>query len=499
MMKTFGACMDRIAQGAHRAEIAMVILLWLLCILFTPAVIEHPLYAAAFAALVLMGWLLLVHPKTALFAAVGGIVLVEEFNLAGTEAFFQSGIGSSVLALRVFGVNIVDALTLMFLVPALVRAWTDWYRYGKSPFRPMDAFFLPIVAVYIFGAVQGLFHALTPKHYAWEAREILTILSWYFVASRTLTARRDVVILVAVLLGVFHLKSLLFAWRVLAGKGLFYGFDFYRPALGSDVSMTAVPLIAAFAATVLVRQAPRWFRPLMMCLLAYWSVWLIGSLGRSVYLTTAVALLILFLAVRKEARPKDILQPLAAAAAGAAAFAFLALTEANRALVSTMLSTAFNWVDAILVYQDLSMAQRVMEFLNISETLSRAGAWLWGFGWGAPWSEIVVHHPIDVASFEYMEAVRGVHTSAHIDALYYLLKVGIIGTLVLYAAYARFVVAAVREFRRPAPPADRVALAAMIGAFVVFLPNFVYFVKLKLILGILFGCLSCIRAAEART
>jgi len=477
-------------------EASFVAALTLICVVFGERIIAHPLHAAALAVLPVMIWLLVTHPKAALYLAVAGIVMAEEFELGSTEAFFESGIDSSVLALRIFGVNIIDAVTLLFFAPAAIRAWTAW-RYGDvTPWRGMDRYFIPILAVYAFGALQGMFNALSFGHFSWEARDILYILAWYFIASRTLENRDDVVRLLAVLLGVFSLKSLLFLGRLAAGKGLFYGFDFYRPALGADVSMMALPLLAVFAALALAKDARPCVKALLIVLLAYWSMWLIGSLGRAVYLTTTAAFIVLALSMRGSIRPAHVLPPLFAVVSGALAFYFLALTEAHRELISTMLGTAFNWVDAVTVYEDRSMGQRILEFMNISEVLTRSGAWLHGLGWGAPWSETAAHMPLDRSAFDIMESIRGIHTSAHVDALYFLLKVGIIGTIVIYATYARFVADAVRIFKRSDDVALRIAMAAVVTGLIVFLPNYVYFVKLKLILGIFFGCLCVVRGPE---
>ncbi len=492
-----GALRAAIPRSVRTAEVAMIAALTAVAILFGSAIIRQPLYAFAFAAFVGLAAAIVWYPRVAVAAALSFLVLIEEFELSSTEAFFESGISKSILALRIAGVSFPDALTLIFLIPAMIRVWHDWRVSGVPVLRPLDRLFLPILLVYAWGAVMGLFHYLTPSHFSWEARDIITIVAWYFVVSRTFSTRRDVVLVIAVILLTFSVKSLLFAYRAVAGEGLFYGFDFYRRALGSDVPMTALPLVTLIGISVLVKDPPRWFRVLIIGLIGYWSVWFVGSLGRATYLAAALAMVSIFLLMRRQVRPVHVLLPLGAAVVGGMGYYWLILTEANRALVSNMLGTSINWVDAIMLYEDKSMGQRVMEIMNISETLSRSGAWLWGLGWGAPWEELVVHHPIDVASFEHMEAVRGIHTSAHIDAVYYLLKVGIAGTTILYIAYLRFVRTAMRLFHRESDMFVKAAMLAIIAMILIFLPNFVYFLKLKILLGAAFGCLCILdRAPE---
>jgi hypothetical protein len=475
-------------------ELSAALLCAMLSILFGRQIAEQPITAVAVAGLGVLVYLLWRHPKYALAVAMAGLVLIEEFELSSTEAYYESGLSKSVLAIRFFGVSFMDALTLLVLLPVLIREWLRWREAGVWRRSPLDGFFVPLVVVYALGTVQGVFHALNFSYFSWEARDLLYIMAWFFIATRTLETKRDVVGLLLVIFGTFSAKSLLFIYRVVAGKGLFYGFDFYRPALGSDVPMMAVPLITLIALVVLAPEARRRVRVVALGLVAYWSVWFVGSLGRASYISATVALLVVFALLWKRMRWTQFLIPVAASLFGGLAYYFLILTEVNRELVGGMIGSSVNWVDAVTVYQDLSIGQRIMEIMNISETLTRAGAWLWGLGWGAPWAEIAVHHPIDVASFEYSEAVRGVHTSAHIDALYFLLKVGILGTLVIYLTYARLVWTAMRQFARERSIVIRIATVSLLVLILIIIPNYVYFIKLKVLLGVAVGCVSLLMA-----
>jgi hypothetical protein len=477
-------------------EAVAVLLIAAALLLFGKDIMEAPLRAVFVAAVPVLLALAVLRPRMALFVGAAVVIAIEEFELTSTDAYFESGIAKSILATRIAGLSFMDAFTLILLLPVLLREWERWRQTGRWRTMPMDRYFLPVLAVYAFGATQGLFNALTFSHFTWEARDILTILAWYFIASRAMERPRDGVVLVAVLLGAFFLKSFLFLYRLVAGQGLFYGFDFYRPALGADVPFMAVPLITLLAASVLLRQVRARWKLVIALLAGYWSVWFVQSLGRASYITATAAMVVIAVVHRKQLRSAQVAVTAGAAALGGVVYYFIVLSAVNRELLGQVFQTTINWVDAVTLYQDLSIGQRLLEIMNISETLTRAGAWLWGLGWGAPWSEIAVKMPVDVAAFEYMESVRGVHTSAHLDALYFLLKVGILGTVVLYAGWLRFAAAGIRMLAREQDRWERLALTAVVAMLIIFIPNYVYFIKLKVLLGLAFAVLSFHRARQ---
>lgn len=64
-------------------------------------------------------------------------------------------------------------------------------------------------------------------------------------------------------------------------------------------------------------------------------------------------------------------------------FYFYIIDDENRELISYTISTAFLWVEAIRLYNDLSIGQRILEMINIRTTLVKDGTILRGNGWGS--------------------------------------------------------------------------------------------------------------------
>lgn len=159
------------------------------------------------------------------------------------------------------------------------------------------------------------------------------------------------------------------------------------------------------------------------------------------------------------------------------------LPAEGRDAIMYALGSAFNWIDALKLYGDLSFGTRLLEIINVWAVLQRASAVFWGLGWGAAWSEIAMHMPFDGGAFAVEEQYLGVHVQTHIDAITFMLKVGILGTLVIYASMFRFFTAALRMYRRPLPPWARWTLMGLMLMLAIFIPNYLYFIRLKYLLG----------------
>jgi hypothetical protein len=289
---------------------------------------------------------------------------------------------------------------------------------------------------------------------------------------------------VAILLGaaVFVLKQGVFLWRYAAGAGLDMG-GIRRVLLGSDLPLTAVFLCLSVAAYVIYRSEGGWKRSAGLGFSMYFTVMLIAGLGKLTYLQATYSLLMIFLLHRREVSMKSVGKVVFAAGAVSLLVYMVLLPPAVRETVAYALGSAFNWVDALKLYGDLSFGTRLLEIINVWAVLQREGAVLWGLGWGAPWSEIAVHMPFDGGAFAVEEQYSGVHVQTHIDAITIMLKVGILGALIIYATMLRFWTASVREYSRTRTPAERWTLMAMMLLLVIVIPNFLYFIRLKYLLG----------------
>lgn len=477
----------------HHVVLVALLFAWVF-ITMGERVIESPLQMLAGGAVVVFVIVVLYDIRLAFFLFIAGLVLLEEFELSSTEAFFEADIEKTIIGLRFFGLSILDAVTFLFLVPVFLREWLRWHDEGSLRFLPLDVYLLPFIAIYLIGTAQGLFNTLSMSNLTWELRDPFYILSWYFIASRTLRSRSDVVQLFVLITSVFTLKSLVFIYRVFAGKGLFYGFDFYRPALGTDVPMMAVMLAVSIAGALLSSEASKRTRWLLYGMIAYWSIWFVSSLGRASYITGVAAIVFVLFLQRKRVRWFHVAGIIATAIIGGFFFYYVILTDVNRQLVGYLIGTAFSIIDAVTVYGDRSMGQRVLEFVNIAAVLTQREAWLLGLGWGAPWSEIAVHIPYDVGSFDIIEWRKGVHTYAHLDLFYFLLKVGIVGTVVLYGTYLAIFRSMLRLYRGEQDRVLQWTVTVALVMIIIFIPNYVYFTKLKFLLGIIFGAMSCLMA-----
>ncbi len=485
------------------AQVLLGVVLAAVAVVAGRALLAKPLFAVGGIVVAALAVMVVRAPRAALFSVLAGFILMEEFDLSSTQAFFEGGVDATLLGLRILGVSVMDFLLLLFLVPVLLKEWYDRRHAGIHRHFAMDRHFIPILVVYAFGAVNGWFHKLGFSHFTWEARDIVYIIGWYIITSRLLTDRRDVQRMVGIVMVMLSLKSLLFIYRIATAQGLFYGYDFHRFALGSDIPLMAPPLVCSVAAYLLFRDARRWMRFAALASIAFWSVLLISALGRSTYILTAVALVVILVMLRRHVTTGMVLRAVGMGLAGGVVFYFAVLTETQRELISYALGSAFNWVGALTLSGDLSIGQRVLEIMNIGETLTRAGAWVWGLGWGAPWSEIVMHHPFDKGSFPIEEQLAGVHTTAHLDFVYFVLKVGVAGTIVIYWGLMRFVREAAHLVRTEQERMAKLALIGILVFLIVTVPNYIYFVKLKCLMGMAFGAIAHLtahpRAEEAGT
>ena len=140
----------------------------------------------------------------------------------------------------------------------------------------------------------------------------------------------------------------------------------------------------------------------------------------------------------------------------------------------------------------MSIGQRILEAINIWATLDQQGMQLLGLGWGAAWREVAIHHPMDIGAFSLVEQMKGVHTSAHLDPIHYLLKIGVLGVIVIYAAMFNIWRKAVVLFRASSDEKLRFALLGCIFMGTMFLLNNVYFSRLQFLLGLAFAGIAVI-------
>lgn len=460
-----------------------------------------PAYAVSMAVMLGAVALMLIDFRIALLLFVAFLFGYEEFNLTSQEAFVEKSIANTVLGVKVFGFALMDVLSVVLLVPVLLREWRHTLEHGRWRWMRGDFFLLPLIIVWLYGMIPGIVHMRSFSDYTWDLRMLAHVLVFYFIFSRTFTARRDVVLALLVGAGVFVLKHGVFFYRYLTGGGLQTGV-YHRVLLGSDLPLTALALALTVASLLIFRrrfaaeEAAPMQRTALLFLAMYFVVMLIAGLGKLTYLQALYALGLIAVLHRHDIRPRTVLAVVGLSAGAALLVFFTVLSAESRSAISYALTSAFNWWDALKLYGDLSFGTRLLEIINVWDQLTREGGLLLGQGWGAAWREVAVHMPFDGGAFSVEEQHSGVHVQTHIDAITFLLKVGIVGTLAIYASMLRYALEGLRMYRAARDPWQRWALMALILMIIIFVPNYLYFIRLKYLLGFAFAGITIFMATH---
>jgi drug/metabolite transporter (DMT)-like permease len=100
---------------------------------------------------------------------------------------------------------------------------------------------------------------------------------------------------------------------------------------------------------------------------------------------------------------------------------------------------------------------------------------------------------LDKGAFPLVEQMTGVHTSAHIDATQFLLKLGLPVMLLLYASFFNIFRKGIRSLHDAVSLEDKWALLGCTLMLVIFGLNFIYFERLSLFLGFAIAGITYIR------
>jgi O-antigen ligase len=422
----------------------------------------------------------------------------EEFDLSSREAFLSQDPDKTILLIRIFGLTLLDFATILLLLPVLVREWRHAMEMGSVRILPFDALFLPLLAVFGIGVVTGAFHTLTPSTFTWDLRTVGQVFAFYFIYSRTFRTKRDVRTLLLIAVWVFALKNGVFLWRWFSGAGLRAGVEYRRVILGSDLTVTSIALTLAVSAFLFVPRLRALRRLALLAASVYLTVLLLSGLGRLTYLLVAIALVMAFVLNRTRIRVWAVAAVFGIGLSGAVLYYNTVLSSENRRVISYALSSAFDWVDALRTYSDMSIGTRALEFVNIWATLDRQDALLFGLGWGSAFREIGVLQPLDGGAGPFEEQLAGVHVHAHVDLAEFLLKLGIVGTIVLYGTFFAIWRRGVRMYRLERNEGTRFVVFALIVTLVIIVPNFVYFLRLHILLGVTLAGLAIFDEANSK-
>lgn len=459
-----------------------VLLTLIVLLVFGEKMTASPAYAMSVAVMLGAVILMIIDFRLALLLFVGFLFAYEEFNLTSEQAFVEKNIENTVIAVTLFGVSLMDLVSVVLLVPVLLREWRRAVETGRWRWFRTDLFLLPLLAVWIWGMIPGMANMHSMSDFTWDLRMLAHVVVFYFIFSRAFETRRDILLALLVGGGVFLAKHAMFFYRFVSGGGL--ETEMYsRVMLGSDLPLTALALGLTVAAVLIFRRSRSELRPVLLPLTVYFIVMLIAGLGKLTYLQAVYSLIMIWILHRRQISLRSVAGVFAAGAAAAALVFAVILPPGIRDTVLYALTYAFNWWDALRLYGDLSFGTRLLEIINIWDQLVREGALLFGQGWGAAWRELAVHMPFDGGAFAIEEQYSGVHVQAHIDAVTFMLKVGIIGMLIIYGSMFRYWLTGIRLYRTSMPPWQRWTLIALLLMIVIFAPNYLYFIRLKYLLG----------------
>lgn len=502
----------------------VVLLSVLLLIVAGDKMAASPAYALSVFVMLGAVILMVIDFRLALLLFVGFLFAYEEFNLTSQEAFVEKNIENTVIAVKLFGFALMDLVSVVLLVPVVLREWRRAVETGRWRWFRTDLFLLPLLAVWIYGMIPGIAHMQSFSDFTWDLRMLAHVAVFYFIFSRAFETRRDILLALLVGGGVFLAKHAMFLFRFVTGGGIETGV-YRRVMLGSDLPLTAFALGLTVAALLIFRRrkedgafgadagdhriaehpaagrqsdaasgtpAARMASPIgmssalrttLLLLTVYFIVMLIAGLGKLTYLQALYSLVMIWILHRRDIRPRAVL---GVAVTGLAVGTLVVMTLVPPAIRDTLLyalTHAFNWWDALKLYGDLSFGTRLLEIVNIWDQLVRHGAVFFGQGWGAAWRELTVHMPFDGGAFAVEEQYSGVHVQAHIDAITFMLKVGIVGTLIIYGVFFRYWLTGIRLYRTRMPGWQRWTLMGLLLLIVIIAPNYLYFIRLKYLLG----------------
>lgn len=379
-------------------------------------------------------YLLLTRPALALGTLLVVTVLLEEDEegfLPVTSRFYEPLVAVASPTDLLFGVVVVAYVL-------------DLGRRGESPRLP-GPFTLPLLllaAAVLAGVVVGWANGGDGYGIGLAVRTLAYVLVLPLVAVHVLRTRSSLMVFAggAVLAGVYKGLEGTIAW--LAGAGHPFGdgtLTYFPPTANLVLLVFLLGLAAAVGEHV---RLPGW----VWAAAPFAVVALFFSYRRSFWIAAVLALLVVVLLGRERHRVLPILAALAVAL-----WASIALAGGSEA--ESLVAERAEELDFSRVASNPSDRYRIAEFRNVTRELRESP--ITGLGLGVPWT---VEH-----SFEYKPGARNY---AHVAALWFWLKLGLVGLLAYVWLMATALRAAYGVSRARGDPLLRVAGTALFGAFV---------------------------------
>ncbi len=419
-------------------------------------------YSAAF--LVQIHYTLFYEVSMAIFCFTALMILGRPLNgvlvltffaiLSDTHYLYGFELFQSIYTVKLGGLNLIDILLLLLVA----RTSLDFLAKKQYNFRILwwDRSFFVVIMLVVLGAIYGLFYSPDMSNWLVDLK-VFGYLIVPYVLVRFLLQGEDRI------LSLFKTVFFAFAAKLVVYSGLFFskfgdvGPDMIRVTLSSDV---VVYTMLALLALAVLRMAGNLSSKVLFSALGVLAAFqVIFSFGRETWVWSAVSLAVFLFLIERHYR----LRLLRFASLG------LVLSLSVAALYYPSLFTYMQYnVDTFSlstkpVQGEASGAVRTIEWINISHLLSDNYALLQGMGLGATWTDSYFPLPKKRDPFSFPTEEEE-HVFTHTVFSRYFLKLGIVGSLIFWAAISFGWLQSVR-FAIRLDDSDRYfLLAIMVGA-----------------------------------
>lgn len=436
---------------------------------------------------ILVAMLAVWRPIYSLWLVIGAAVLQDDKFFYETALLRDLAPLPTVFNTRLIGLHLIDWYVLLLLASGAVALWRR--SAGEAGFlrRAMSGRVVLLLGAatvpFVLSFALGIYRGNPWLEAVQDLQNHLYLLVMATVVASIVPDLGQLRRTIKLLMAALSVKTLILLLRYVLGVGVFWE-RVLRVTLSSDTVLLLVLL-----ATTLIYLA----RPTK----GHWNCWgmlaissaayfiLFETSGRTIMLLFAAQVCLLFLLVP----PRQRLGILAVLLAWNSILA-LYLFGFDRPLAQFYwwrIKSIFWWSPDQLGRDGipLSNAVKALEIRNVTALLARERAMIFGLGQGSFWQD--VFYPIKLPYYNDGYAPGEVrHFSTHLLPLTQLLKMGVAGVAVYWAAIFGLLVTSVRKAVNPVTPyADLYRIVSL--SLVPLLFNMSAYVRLSLFLGIVVG------------
>lgn len=375
------------------------------------------------------------RPRLALWIVTAAAVISDDRQLVDTFVYRGSEAFPTIFNYRVAGLQIVDWFLAVMLAASVWETWRG-QRRGRSAWagwtRSRLVVCLGLATVpYISSCAIGLLLGNNLRLLVQDCQNHVYLIGMAAAACAVIRTEAEADDTVKVLMAALAAKTLMLIGRYLLGVGYVWGLVF-RVTLSSD--SIVIPVLAAgllYLAIMSVDRPALSF--LSWCLLAATGFVLFTLSSRTAAVLMIPQFMLLLCYLPKRARISVAAVALIAVGVGAALLSILRPDLAD--FYWWRLSSIFKWKDNQLGRNGvlLSNSVKALEIKNVLALLNQQKALWAGLGQGAVWSDAFYRIPLPYYNDGYAPG-EIFHASTHLQALSQLLKMGIMGAFIYWAA-----------------------------------------------------------------